>query len=215
MKLWSNPLSPFSAKVRVALAEKGIAYESIHVPWSREKGWDKPESLLALNPRGQVPVLVDDERSPGLAIIDSTVIVEYLDEAYPEPALMPRETTARARCRLIEDDADQVIADELTVLIRERFAPPADAEPDPDAAAAAEAAVHRFMDRLAAWLDDAEYLVGPGSPADVASFQAIGFGRALGVAPAAGPVADWFERMSHHPSVAAEYAASLEAAARV
>ena len=49
------------------------AYESIHVPWTREKGWDKPESLLALNPRGQVPVLVDDERpalgdlEPGLA----------------------------------------------------------------------------------------------------------------------------------------------------
>ena len=62
MKLYSGPLSLFTAKVRVALAEKAVPYELVSVPFSRAGGYTpKLPEMLAINPKGQVPVLVDDE----------------------------------------------------------------------------------------------------------------------------------------------------------
>jgi hypothetical protein len=57
MKLYSGPLSLFTAKVRIALDEKGVAYEKVDVPFSRTKGYEpKHPDVLAINPKGQVPV---------------------------------------------------------------------------------------------------------------------------------------------------------------
>ena len=62
MKLYSGPLSLFTAKVRIALTEKQLDYERIDVPFSRAKGYEpKHPDVVRLNPRAQVPVLVDDE----------------------------------------------------------------------------------------------------------------------------------------------------------
>ena len=91
MQLWSGVLSPFSAKVRVVLAEKGLSAEILEVPWSRKTLWGpKPAEFLAVSPLGKVPVLLDGD----LAIYDSTVIDEYLEEQYPELPLMPAEPAA-------------------------------------------------------------------------------------------------------------------------
>jgi glutathione S-transferase len=62
MRLYSGPLSLFTAKVRIALAEKGLAYERVEVGWSLARRYEPHHpDVLALNPKGQVPVLVDGE----------------------------------------------------------------------------------------------------------------------------------------------------------
>jgi glutathione S-transferase len=103
MLLYSAHLSLFARKVEIALAEKALKFERVMVPFSQARGYSpKHPAVVAANPKGQVPVLVDGE----LALYDSTIIIEYLEEAYPRRSLMPQEAAARARCRLLELDSD-------------------------------------------------------------------------------------------------------------
>jgi glutathione S-transferase len=214
VKLYSGPLSLFSAKVRIALAEKGIAYERIEVPFSRAGGYDpKHPRVLAHNPKGQVPVLVDGD----LALYDSTLIVEYLDEAVPDPPLLPREPRARARCRLRELHADEVLFPQVWVLIRQVFYTP-EAERDAGEIAAARAAIETLYAELDAELAERDWLGGEAfSAADVAYALTVAFASQLGA-----PVPDrlerlgaWLARTAARPSVAREiqemgkYAAEL------
>lgn len=89
--LYHLPLSPFSRKVRLALAEKRLAFE-LRV----EKVWERRPEFLALNPAAQVPVLVEES---GLAIPDSAVICAYLEETYPETPLLGANPAERLECR--------------------------------------------------------------------------------------------------------------------
>ena len=106
MKLYSGPLSLFTAKVRIALGEKRLDYERIEVGWSFEHRYrpHHPE-VAALNPKGEVPVLVDGD----CVVYDSTLILEYLDDRYPELPLRPAEPSGRARCRQLEAAADELL----------------------------------------------------------------------------------------------------------
>ena len=81
MKLYSGPVSLFTAKVRVALAEKGLAYERVEVGWTIANRY-RPHhpDVVALNPKREVPILVDG----GVTLYDSTVIFEYLEDRYPD-----------------------------------------------------------------------------------------------------------------------------------
>ena len=74
--LW---LCPFSRKVRIALSEKKLNYDLVI-----EKSWERRKAFLALNPAGDVPVLVEEN---GHAICDSAAICEYLEEIAPKPSL--------------------------------------------------------------------------------------------------------------------------------
>ena len=104
--LYSGPLSLFSRKVEIALAEKGLAFQRVVVPFNQTTGYDpRHPEVLALNPKRQVPVLTDC----GLVLYDSTVINEYLDEAYPEPKLMRDTPVEGARCRLGGLYGDEVL----------------------------------------------------------------------------------------------------------
>ncbi len=109
MKLYSRPLSPYSARVRVALYHKGIDVELV-VP---EMGWSKDPAFLAVSALGRIPVLVLDD---GTTLVESGPIVEYLDDARPEPAMRPADPAARARLRaftqIVEHD---VMATMMTV----------------------------------------------------------------------------------------------------
>lgn len=91
MTLFSRPTCPHSHRVRIVLAEKGINVEINDVTGPR-----LPEDLLDLNPYHSVPTLVDRE----LVLYDSRVIVEYLDERFPHPPLMPVDPVTRAQFRL-------------------------------------------------------------------------------------------------------------------
>ena len=101
LELYHNAMSVCAQKVRVVLAEKGIAYTE-H-PLDIRAGDCRTPQYLALNPNGVVPTLVVD----GLPIIESTIICEYLDDAFPEVPLRPTDPAARAAMRLwtIKPDA--------------------------------------------------------------------------------------------------------------
>src|SRR5215212_2568307 len=121
MKLYSAPLSLFARKVEIALREKGLEFERVMVPFSQERGYaPKHPDVLAANPKGQVPVLVDDD----LSLFDSTVILEYLEDAFPDPPLYPAAPKARARCRMLELFADEVLLVDIKRLMY-RSEPPA------------------------------------------------------------------------------------------
>ncbi len=91
MTLFSRPDDPWSHRTRLVLAEKGIAIEVIDVTEG-----NLPEDLLDLNPYHSVPTLVDRD----LVLYDSRVIIEYLDERFPHPPLMPVDPVSRAQFRL-------------------------------------------------------------------------------------------------------------------
>jgi glutathione S-transferase len=105
MKLYSGPVSMFGAKAEIALLEKGIAHEREFVPFDlRTLYQPRHPVVLRVNPKQQVPVLVDGD----LELFDSTQIFEYLEDVAPEPPLWPREPRARARARLLELRSDEV-----------------------------------------------------------------------------------------------------------
>jgi RNA polymerase-associated protein len=92
MTLYSGALDIFSHRVRIVLAEKGVSVDVINTDSN-----DKLEDLLELNPYGSTPTLVDRE----LVLYDSNIIMEYLDERFPHPPLMPVYPVARAKTRLM------------------------------------------------------------------------------------------------------------------
>lgn len=101
MKLYNYFRSSASFRVRIAMNLKGLPYDYRPVHLVRNGGEQRAPEFLALNPDGLLPVLVDDARDPPLAIPQSLAIIEYLDETNPEPPLLPREATERARVRAL------------------------------------------------------------------------------------------------------------------
>jgi RNA polymerase-associated protein len=91
MTLFSKPTCIHSHRTRLVLAEKNINMEIVNVD-----GPDLPEDLMDLNPYHTVPTLVDRD----LVLYDSRVIIEYLDERFPHPPLMPVDPVTRAQFRL-------------------------------------------------------------------------------------------------------------------
>ena len=91
MTLFSKPTDPWSHRTRLVLAEKSITIDIVDV----DDG-NLPEDLLDLNPYNSVPTLVDRD----LVLYDSRVIMEYLDERFPHPPLMPVDPVTRAQFRL-------------------------------------------------------------------------------------------------------------------
>ena len=214
MKLYSGPLSLFTAKVRIALAEKRISYERIEVPFSRANGYSpKLPEMLALNPKGQVPVLVDGD----LAVYDSTIIFEYLEETHPLPPLYPKDPADRARCRQAEAAADELYFPHVWTLIRETFYQPDVSKRDTAAIAAARAAIAATHRELNEKLAGREYLLGDFTVADIAYFMVTLFAANLGTAPDAslGNVHAWLARMTARPAVRDEVTGLLAASARV
>ena len=89
---YSDPADHYSHRVRIVLAEKGVSAEIISVEVGRH-----PLKLTEVNPYGSLPTLVDRD----LALWESTVVMEYLDERYPHPPLLPVYPVARANSRLL------------------------------------------------------------------------------------------------------------------
>lgn len=205
MKLYSAPLSLFARKVEIALREKARAFDRVMVPFSQAKGYSpKHPDVLAANPKGQVPVLIDGD----LTLYDSTLILEYLEDAYPDPTLYPRSPGERARCRLFDLLADEIMLVPLRALMF-RTGPHS---PDPQRRAADEAAAreaelviarqHADLDRQ---LEDRAYLCGVFSAADIAVFMAVLYSLRLGGPSLRGhrSLSGWFDRLIERPAFAA------------
>ena len=106
IELISHPLCPFVQRSVILLREKGVPFEFRHIDLK-----NKPEWFLALSPRGKVPVLVVQPQSTDtkIAIFESDVINEYLDEANP-PRLLPDDPLMRARLRGFVEVANDLFA---------------------------------------------------------------------------------------------------------
>ncbi len=117
MTLFSAPTDPWSHRTRLVLAEKSIAIDLVNVDPAK-----LPEDLLDLNPYHSVPTLVDRD----LVLYDSRVIIEYLDERFPHPPLMPIDPVTRAQFRVA-----------LYRVERDWYALAHDIEADPDGKIAA------------------------------------------------------------------------------
>jgi len=89
VKLYDAARCPFCARVRIALAEKGFDYEPVEIDLDNRPGW-----IYELNPTGKVPVLDD-----GFVLPESAVIMEYLDDRYPQQPLLPDDPKSRALAR--------------------------------------------------------------------------------------------------------------------
>jgi glutathione S-transferase len=196
--LYVGPLSLFSRKVEIALREKGLLYARELVPFTQSAGYSpKHPAVAAASPLKKVPVLVEGD----LTLFDSTVILEYLEDAYPEPPLYPKGAKARARCRLVELEADEILfAPVRNLLYRTE---PALADGAKQAAREAEgikadAEIDRQFAGLDARLEARDYFCGAFSVADIGMFVTVLFTQRL-----KGP------RLSGHPRLAAWYARML------
>ena len=203
MKLYSGPLSLFTGKVRIALDEKGLVYELVSVPFSQALGYQpKHPDVLAANPKGQVPVLVDGD----LSLFDSTIILEYLEDRYPTPALYPAEPAERAWCRQLEAAADEILFPFVFELIQEVFYKASPAERDNARIAKAHAGIAAHYDGLEHKLGTRPYLCGEFGVADIGYFLTVTFATGLGA-----PLGDahpqlqaWYDRVRDRPAVTKE-----------
>jgi RNA polymerase-associated protein len=98
MLLYDAARCPYCARVRIVLAEKGIAYEPVEIDLD-----DRPAWIYDKNPLGKVPVLEEDG---GLVLPESVVIMEYLDERFPDPPLLRDDPAERALARLLVEQFD-------------------------------------------------------------------------------------------------------------
>jgi maleylacetoacetate isomerase len=96
VKLYEYFRSSASYRLRIALNLKRVPHDSVHVHLLRNGGEQHQPGYLAINPQGRVPSLVLDD---GTALIQSPAILEWLEETYPDPPLLPRDVLARAHVR--------------------------------------------------------------------------------------------------------------------
>jgi glutathione S-transferase len=102
MKLYDAPRCPYCARVRIALAEKGLEAEVVEVDLK-----DRPQWIYELNASGRVPVIDD-----GFVLPESAVIMGYLDERYPERPLLPADPRERAQAQLLVNRFDDNLGDD-------------------------------------------------------------------------------------------------------
>jgi glutathione S-transferase len=192
--------SPYAWKVWLALEHKGIPFEAKRLSFDNND--TKTPEFLAINPRGRVPAIVDD----GFALWESSAIIEYLEERYPDKPLLPKDVKARAIVRRMVNEADNYLAAASNELIEQAvYLTPA--ERDPDKFAVAKKQMMEELDRLARCLDR-DYLAGALGLADYAAYpyvrmaqraeeRAPGFGVTRAAMPA--KVQAWLERIEALP----------------
>ena len=184
----------FGAKAEIAAHEKAIAFELVMVPFEMKTLYQpKHPEVLRINPKRQVPVLIDDD----LEIFDSTQIFEYLEHLAPQPPLWPADPADRALARLLELKSDEVYFPPIIRLMSLQETPA-----DPVAVAAREAAA-RYYDEMEATLRDREFLAGAYSYADIAFYMAQLFGARMGalMTDAHPNLKQWRDRMTARPAV--------------
>jgi len=198
LKLYDYPDCPFCQKVRVVLAEKDLEYEKIFVDLRKQE--QKLPDFLRLNPYGKVPVLLDEDE----VIYDSTVINEYLEDEYPLPRLMPEDSGARARVRMLEDYCDNSFIPPTTMLLTQLRKP--EGERDGQRVEQARDELRRALYFLRDKLGQQDFLVGSEfSLADAAFAPRLMVVGRLGIEfePALASVQSWVERIRVRPSVRA------------
>ena len=203
MLLYEHPLSSYAQKIKIALREKGLPFEA-RTP--EDLGTGKADGPLAkANPRIEVPVLIDE---PDVRIFESTIILEYIEERWPEPRLLPRRPAARAFARETEEICDtqyEALNWGWSEVLWFRRA-------EGELARKLEVEVRRqtrlMQDWLAARLGDADWFGGEQFGwADAAAAPMVNRSVHYGFAPPVGSsLARWHSRIRERASVAQTFA---------
>ncbi|MEK6600989.1 MAG: glutathione S-transferase family protein [Candidatus Binatota bacterium] len=197
IKLYDFASSPNCQRVKVVLAEKKLAYET--VPIDLRKGEQKKAEYLKLNPYGKVPVIID-----GNAVLyESCVINEYLEEKYPEPPLMPKEPAGKAKVRILIDyglnhfdSPYQKLRQELLKEEKER---------NSQTIESAKKDLKNLLQRFEREIGDQPYLAGDFSLVDAALVPRFLRMEGFGILPdpSLPRLGQWLKRMKDRPSVRA------------
>src|SRR5579864_3983085 len=196
IKLYYHPLSTFSRRVRIALAEKQIAYEAIVVDLAQKK--HKDPAYLALNPYGRVPTLEEN----GFVLYESTAILNYLEATRAEPPLVPADLRQRALVDMNMKLCDiQMTRHTGTIIFPKRFLPK---EKWNEAAMAnAKAEIEKHLAILERQLAGKSYLVAEQfTLADICYLPFLEFLPLMEITPSPA-VAAWRERLLARPSARA------------
>lgn len=198
-QLYQFPLCPFSRKVRLAMAEKGLAVELVRVsPWLDD------DDFADLTPARQTPVLV--EAAKGVVLIDSTAIAEYFEETVDRAPMIPGTAANRAEIRRLVSWFDiKLYQDAVAPLMHERMLKRLITREPPDAQALRRAmtAIDGHLDYLDYLLDHRRWLAGPAlTLADLTAAAQLSVADYLGGIDWRGhkQTVDWYAVMKSRPS---------------
>lgn len=192
--LYSGPLSMFGAKAEIALREKDVAFELVMVPFDKSDRYEpRHPEVLRVNPKRQVPVLIHGD----LGLFDSTLIFEFLEDAFPDPPLWPSDVEARARARLLELKCDDIVFMNIVRLFG------LEDKPQDPTAVDARAKAHQHYAEMDARLENQEFLAGPFSYADIALFMTQFYGERKGavMTESTPRLLVWRNRMLQRPAI--------------
>lgn len=196
--LYEIALSPFVQKVKIALREKGIEFEN-----RMARAPEHRKAFEHLSPRQEVPTLVNGD----VAIFDSTIILDYVEERWPEPSLMPSDPASRAEVRMLEETCDTQL-EAINFCLSEMTAFPAsDAAAARAVVARGQAELKDIFALLEAKLGAADYFGGDRfGRADICVLPHLNTARVMRNGPTSEALTAWMERVNARPSVSANLA---------
>ncbi len=205
LKLYEHPLSPFAQKVKIALYEKGIPFEAV-VP-DIFGGTD--QTFVASSPRHEVPSLIDGETT----VFDSTIILEYLEDKWSQPAMLPATPAERARVRMLEELCDTYYEAINWGLAEIRVFGRANGALADTMVARAEEQTRKMQQRLERELGGRAFFNGERFGwGDLSVYPYVSGSMAWGFAPPSGSKLEgWLGRVSQRDSIGKCAAAAMEA----
>ncbi len=197
LKLYDFKSSPNCQRVKVVLAEKNLPYEI--VPIDLRKQEQKTPEYLKLNPYGKVPVLTDD----ATVLYESCIINEYLDEKYPNPPLMPKDLSKKAKARILIDYGFAHFDSPYQKLRMELTKDPK--EQNQQVIDSAKSDLKKLLQRFENEIGDQQYLMGDFSLVDADLIPRFTRLEGFGVLPdpSLPRLGKYMERMKARPSVKA------------
>ena len=197
MLLYEHPLSSYAQKVKIALREKGLKFD-VETPQALGSG-SSGGDFAAASLRREVPALIDGEAR----IFDSTIILEYLEDKHPSPALLPKDAAARAEARMIEDVCDTLYEAINWGLGEIRWFKRAEGKKADEMVSTAKTQTRQLLDWLEGKLGNKGWFCGSFGWADLSVAPYLNRSVHYGFGPAEGtPLKVWHKRLCERPSVA-------------
>jgi glutathione S-transferase len=195
--LYHDVPSSNSDRVKIALAEKGLAWQGVTISLAKKE--QKSPEHLKRNPYGKIPVIEDE----GKILFESCIINEYLDEKYPHPPLMPKDPYLRGRGRILVDYALNHTHEPYWALRNEMMKKPS--ERNASVLEEKRATLRRLLGYLEEALGDKAYFIGDFGLTDIAVIPRFLRMETYGAMPAPElpRLNAWLQRMKERPSVKA------------
>ncbi len=202
-RLLHMPLDPASRMIRIALAEKGLPAE-----FEETRPWEAGERIVSSNPAGTIPILLDETaEGEEITLAPAHVTIEYLEERYPSPSLLPTGAARRAETRrLVVWFTEKFEHDVVNLIVRERIDKRLmrRGQPDYDLLRTGLEALDWHMDYFGWLLDHRNWFAG--DPFTAAAIAAAGFISAVDYVDAMPwdrfpAVKEWYARIKSRPAM--------------